>query len=377
MRLLQRPILTASVLLVSLLAFAGVAFAASADQTVSGTTDHAVFKTGDTITITGTVNGDIYCAGQTISINATVNGDVLCAGQSVDINGTVNGNVRAAGESINLDGLVTRSVTLVGQNITVAGSSHVTDDATLSGQNINVDGSVGRDVWAAANQMTINSMVGRNITASRVNNLTLSGGADVGGDVTYTSPQTLQRDHGARVSGTVTYHNYQPHHNSSPIGFLWFVKAYWYLAMIVLGLVLVALFPRQFKAWNPEWGKAFWWKMLIGFLASFVVPAVIILLLLSVIGLPIGLLLLILWIAAAFIATPLSSYFVGNLVVPKLHPVLMVLIGGAILGVVELIPVLGWIVGFAAYWFGTGVLLKGIWRSYKKASGIKPLNEEG
>ncbi|MFI5275376.1 MAG: hypothetical protein ACHQT5_00960 [Candidatus Saccharimonadales bacterium] len=372
----HRPLLTLSVLLVSLISFAGVAYAASANQTVSGNTDHTVFKTGDTINITGTVNGDIYCAGQTISIDATVNGDVLCAGQSVDINGTISGNVRVAGEYVNLNATVTNNATLLGQDITVARSAHIGQDITLSGQNVTLNGGVGRDVWTTTNLMTVNGTVGRNFTAAHVGTLTLASGAHIAGDLTYTSMQKLQKGSSARVAGTTTYHVSQVHH-ANFFGFLLLAKLYWFMAMLVLGVVLVTLFPRQFERWNPEWGKVFWWKVLIGFVASFVVPALIILLVLSLLGVPLALLILLLWIVAAFIATPLAGYFVGSLVVPRLHPVLMVLIGGAILGAVELIPFIGWIVGVVAYWFGTGALLKGIWGTYKSASGIKPVNEKG
>ena len=372
----HRPLLTLSVLLVSLISFAGIAYAATSNQTVSGNTNQTVFKTGDTVNITGTVNGDIYCAGQTISIDATVNGDVICAGQSVDINGTINGNVRAAGEAVNLNAHVTDNATLLGQDITVSRSAHVGQDITLSGQNVTLNGGVGRDVWTTSNLMTVNSTIGRNFTAAHVGALTLSSGTSIGGNLNYTSTQKAKIGSGAHVAGTTTYH-YSPMHHPNFFGFWLIVKLYWFIAMIVLGMVLVALFPRQFKRWNVEWGKAFWWKVLMGFVASFVVPALIILLALSVLGVPLALLLLLLWIVAAFLATPLSSYFVGSLVVPRLHPVLMVLIGGAILGIVELIPFIGWIIGVFAYWFGIGVLLKGTWGSYKRASGIKPVNEEG
>lgn len=339
-------------------------YAAGGSQVTQGSADHSVYKVGDTVLVTGTINGDVFCVGQTVTIDATVNGDVLCTGQSVTVSGRVNGNVRLAGQDVNLSAVVTRGAAMAGQSVTVESAAQVGQDASLAAQSATIDGTVGRDLNGTAGMMTLGGRVGRNADL-RVDNVTLGSTAAVADNLTYTSPNTLHRTAGAQVLGTIIHHKAAVHNRAGTGAFIWF-EVYWLAAIVVLGVVLEALFPRLFWGWNPVYGAGFWWSLLVGFVAMFVVPVVIAALLATVIGAPLGILLLLLWLAAALLAMPLAAYFIGSLAVSNLHPVLRILVGGIILGVVELIPVIGWIVGLIAYWVGSGILLRGIKRSYRR-----------
>ena len=76
---------------------------------------------------------------------------------------------------------------------------------------------------------------------------------------------------------------------------------------------------------------------------------------------------LLIWVATAMVSMTFASYFIGSLIARKLHPVLIVLIGGVVLGLLELIPVVGWVFALLAYWIGTGVLLSGIRNSFNNS----------
>lgn len=344
---------------------AGVVYAAGMNEVVSGVTSHSVYKAGNTVTINGVVNGDIFCAGQTITIDATVNGDVLCAGQDINVQGRINGNVRLGGQTVTLGATVAGSASIAGESTTIESGASVGRDLSLAAQSATIDGNVTRDLTGAVSTATLGSYVGRNVLL-RVNYLTLTTGASVQGNLTYTSLHTLQRSTGARVAGTTTYHVAQA--SNQGVGGLVWARVFWAIAIAVLGVVLIALFPQLFHRWTPDWGADFWWALLIGFVAMFAVPVISFVLALTLIGIPLAIVVLLLWIVEAFVAVTLSAYFTGRLVVPQLHPVLIMLIGGVILGVIELIPVLGWIVGFVAYWVGSGILLRGLRQHYVKPS---------
>lgn len=344
--------------------FVGATYAATVSRTVSGVTDRSVYEAGNTITVSGVVNGDIVCAGQTITITATVNGDVLCAGQTVDVQGKVHGAVRLVGQTVTLGAMVTGNVSLVGQSVSVENGAALGRDLSLAAQTVAVDGSVARDITGVANDMTLNSQVGRDVTL-HVTQLTLAQKADIAGSITYTSSHQLRQRTGAQLHGVLTYHETQVHHRSALGRIIW-VGICWLLTLAVLSVVLVALFPRQFRRWCPAWGATFWWALLVGFIAMIVVPILAILLMLTVVGIPLGLLLFILWIAVALAAMPLAAYFAGRQLAPDLHPVLIVLIGSLVLGILGLIPFVGWIIDLVAYWVGSGALLIGLRHAYAK-----------
>ena len=148
---------------------------------------------------------------------------------------------------------------------------------------------------------------------------------------------------------------------------LFYARLFGIGALIIMSIVLVAIFPQIFSKWNIGYGKRFWWAMLTGLISMIVVPIVIFALFITVIGAPLGFLLLLIWVATAMVSMTFASYFIGSLIARKLHPVLIVLIGGVVLGLLELIPVVGWVFALLAYWLGMGLLLSGIKNSFNNS----------
>jgi hypothetical protein len=345
----------------------GAASALQQNSVARGTNDKSIHKAGQNVDITGTVNGDVYCAGQTVTVDATVNGDVLCAGQTVTVDGTVHGNVRVAGQTVSLNSQVDKSVTIAAQTANIGSGTKIGNDLSLFARSTHVNGNVGRDITGGSEDMTISGTVGRNIDAN-VDTLVLESGAKVGGNVTYTSQHTVQMDRGAVVSGQVIKHapskQANHHHVGSVAGWLLFGLIV-FLMMLVFALVLVALFPWFFREASQTMRGWPWWELLIGFLASLFVPAIIFMLLLTIVGIPLAILLILFWIAASLVSGTLTAFYIGRLLLPRRSAPLMMLVGGVLLAVLYLIPFLNLIVIPLAYWIGLGLLLVYLWRGWR------------
>lgn len=361
----RKTITVAATALAVLVAGAGVAYAVNENSLTQGNTDHTIYKFGRTITVTGHVNGDIFCAGQTVTIDAEVNGDVLCAGQTVTIHGTVHGNVRAAGQTVTLDATVGNNASLAGQDVTVPENTQIGRDVSAAGQTLTLAGGIGRDLDASGNTLTLNGLIGRNVSVHVGDKVDLQHGAQIKGSLTYTAPHHLSQAAKAQVSGTVAYHQ-AVHHRPGHAGWPALWRVYGLVAMGVLALVLVALFPQLIRRWNNLAVTGFGWALLTGFVAMFAVPIIIIITFVTFVGAPLGILLLLLWIVAAMLSAPIAMYFVGSRIAPKLHPLLIMLVGVAVVGVVELFPYFGPLLGLLSYWLGTGVLLLNLKRIYQK-----------
>lgn len=102
------------------------------DEVVTGT----LFAGGNTVTIDGTIHGDLLCGSQSVLITGLVDGDVICAGQSIHIDGAVTGSVRAAGQSIEIAGPVGRNVTIAAQTLMLDRSSTVSGEVLFAGQTL-------------------------------------------------------------------------------------------------------------------------------------------------------------------------------------------------------------------------------------------------
>lgn len=359
----RKTITAVATVLATFMTVMGVAYAATDHSVVRGNTDHTIYKFGREITITGQVDGDIYCAGQTVVIDAEVNGDVLCAGQTVTVNGDVAGNVRAAGQTINLGGQVGVNASLAGNSVTVNEKATIGRDLSATADTMIVNGSVGRDLDAAGNKLTIDTTVGRHVDAAVGNELLLGSSARISGNLNYHGVNdNLQQAGAAQVVGKVTYHKEEVKDD----GWAAFWRVYFMVAKIVVAVVLVALLPQVFRRWHglarQRWGAA----LLTGFIAMFAWPLAALALLATVFGAPLGILLILLWLVALFPSAVLAMYTVGHLIGPKLHPLLIALLGALALGLLEMLPWVGGIVLMLAYWFGTGAFLLNVRQAYKK-----------
>ena len=346
---------------------AGVAFAAGNDSVVSGTTDHTVYKAGASVTITGTVNGDIFCAGQTVTIDAVVNGDVICAGQSVTVNGTVNGNVRVAGQTVNIGAKVNRNASLAAQDAALQSNATISSDLGIAAQTATIDGQVGRDVNSVANTLALNSSVGRNVEAN-AQKLELGNAGRLVGNLTYTSPRLVKESNGATIAGKVTYHQSAPSHPGHRIAHLWVLRSFYVdLALLVASMVLVALAPQVFGRWNKTARAKPWQALLAGFVAMFVVPALVIALALTIVGIPLAGVVVLAWILALFLSAPITAFYLGSLILKqeKRAPLVM-LVGAVVLALICLVPILGGIVTVVAMWFGAGNLILNLRKLYQK-----------
>ncbi len=363
---MRRLLLSVSVITVGL--FCLVVGAAHAQSIKSGNSasvaagekiDSSLWMAGHDIDVAGEVNGDIYCVGQNINISGTVHGDVICAGQTINISGTVDGDIRVAGQTISLNGSVSHNVSVAGQSITSDGKSKVDGDLSLAGRDITLNGSVGRDLLAAGNTLTVHNSIGRNVRA-RIQNLTLGSNAKVGGNLAYTSNNDASILPGAVVGGQTI--KSEPQQRSGNNFGLWHSAAwfafYLALAMLVMALVLVALFPKVIHDTTNVAITSFWRAFLTGLLAAIIMPFLLVLLFITVVGIPLALLLLFGWLAISLLSGIFSAYYLGRRLWHGQHnPILIMLAGSILLILLYLIPVVDFFAFVVAYWLGVGMIL--------------------
>ena len=325
--------------------------------------DQTLFAYGRTIDVAGTVNGDIFCAGQNVTITGTVTGDVICAGQTVHVAGDVGGNVRVAGQNVTIAGTIARNLTVGGQSVVLDDSGHVHGDAEVGGQSVTLNGAIDRDLAAGATALTLSGIVARDVTATTAD-LTLGGNARIGGDLTYTSMNTLTRASGSHVGGTIARHNPPADHGNgmwsgAVIGGGFMMALYTFAAFLLIALALILLFPGFIHAATEVAVAAPWKTLLVGFLASIIVPVVILALMFTAIGVPLALLALLTWVVVVCVSVPFAAYYLGSLLLSKStnNPIWMMLLGAAIILILFMIPIIGFLTWLVAMWFGLGIIL--------------------
>ena len=366
MKRVKLIILSFGVLILGVVAFAGVTSAQSVKTgdvvtVASGEkVDSLLFASGSNIDIAGTVNGDVFCAGQTITISGTVRGDVFCAGQTINVSGKVEGSVRLAGQAVTLGGTIGGSATVASQTLSLEKNSFVQRDLVGGAQTASLNGTISRDVAIGATNVTINGQVGRNVQGE-VEALTVGSTGQVGGDVSYTSNTGAIVNPGGTIAGTVTRTPLKQQPKSSSFALFeltFFSFIYTFVTLLILALALVLFVPSTLHEAASATLRSPGRIVLTGLVGVIVIPILIFGLLISFIGLPLGILVLLLWLVILIISGPFAGYTLGRVILKtEKNPFFIMLLGSSLLLVSYFIPIIGFLTALAAYLFGTGMIL--------------------
>lgn len=301
-----------------------------------------------------TVEGDLSAVGGSVVVRGHVTGDVEAVAGSVVVTGTVDGDVTGAAGSVRIDG------TVGGRVRVAAGSLWIGSDAMIDG-----------DVDAAVGSATIAGTVGGTVRIG-ADSIDLRPSAVVEGDLAYEG--TLEMGEGATVEGTVRE---DPDLVFGPgvrlptvppgVGLL-----YGFLAHLLLGAVLLLAFPLFSSRTvdraldDPLRSGGVGLLLLVG------IPVVAVLVMLTVVGIPFGLLglglyALLLWVGFVYGAFALGSLALSR--VGREHRWGALALGLAVLVALQWLPVLGGLLRFVALVAGFGALLRGLYEAYEVRRG--------
>ena len=377
---LKRLLVSGTAAIAAVAVFGAVAMAASQPRTVilpkSQTVNHDYYVYGGTVDVAGTVNGDVYAAGGQVTVDGTVNGDVLAVGGTLTISGQVNGNVRAAGGQITINGTVVRNVTLAGGNLEVGSSGNINGNVVAASGTLLVAGGIKGDLRAAGGTMTLTGPIGGNVDVAD-SQLTVGSGAVIGGHLTYLSQANASIDSGAQT-GPVTHSlpsQNQPTRLTRPSG-LW-TRLYWLVEMVLIGALLLLLVPNYTQAVASSIQTKPWIALGLGFAGLILAPIAAVILLVTIIGAPIGLALMMRYIGALLLSHIWVALLTGQLAAKALktssNVYLALLVGAVVLTLVSWIPFLGPLVSFVVLLFGLGGFIYGtskLFRSLRQEAKI-------
>lgn len=330
----------------------------------------AEFKNGDSITIPEDeiISDDLYVAGGTVTINGTIEGDLIVGGGIIDVKGTVNGDVIAGGGTITLRGIVLDDVRAAGGQITIEGQ--ITDDLLASGGIITLGkgGSIGGNVKVAGGDVILGGISGT--VEAAVGKLTIQDSAVIGGNVRYWSEEDAQLDPDAKITGVIEKQTLS-HGKNFYIGSVNPVIA------TIIGIIVTAFFawffsyafPNKTESMLSSSRKEVGTHILWGFLGLVGLPGLAILLCVSVVGLPAGMLILLafpLVIALGWLVSVLMAGYIATQILTKKPGAtwLYALTGAILLSLFGLLPFVGWIVTSFFFLAGLGSLIRFDWRLY-------------
>ena len=328
--------------------------------------------------------GDLYAAGESIRVDGRLAGDLVAGAQRVRVDGQVDGDLFAAARTVDLRGPVGDSSRVVGDQVTVnasidgdliAGGNRlqILDGAVIRGglaaaaSSLELDGVVEENLYVAAGEIVVRGIVRGDATVI-ADRLDLDPGARIEGDLDYRTRIPLSAEAAALVGGEVRYEEPVDDDDGGVLFWSWQTGA----AMFA-GLLAVALFRRMVGqlvsavAGEPTLGA------LLGFGAFLIVPVGAAVVMVTVVGLPVGIIAVLLFGMAVYVAKLPIAVWAGGQLLTRVgstdpSPYAAMAVGILVLYLLFAIPWLGGVFWLVATCLGLGAMvLSG--RRYLTANG--------
>jgi len=332
---------------------------------------------GDTITIASgeVIDSDLYVAGDTIIIDGTINGDLIAAGEIIRVNGPVNGNIIAAGGTVHINGEVTHAVRIIGGTLNISGT--IGRDLLVAGEEVSLSSTaeIGNDLLLGAGTALIDGLIKGDVN-SGVENLTILSTASIQGKLTYISENEATIQSGSQIKGPIIHklpdikerlavgtHRLPAVKERLTIVGFW-GRVIGFLMTLLLGIVIVLLAPRRMKAITESIRTRPWASLGWGAIILIFTPIAALIVCITIIGLPLGLITLVLYGIALYLTQLFAGLFIGQLIIGSSREVVSkgalvgaLALGLAILNLLTLIPYLDFVIGLATVLFGLGAML--------------------
>lgn len=348
---------------------AAIALAAPAEAAVMRAGDEVIVPAGQTITddlyvaggdvtIDGRVTGDLVIAGGTITVNGRVDGDVLAAGGQVRLNGPVGETVRAASGDLRIAAPIEGDLLGMAGALRTTPQAAVSGESYLSGGDLRLDGRLGQALEARAGSLRLGGTVD-GPARLYAESLTVGPGARITGPLAMDTESASPIAEGAVVQGEIRQ-NVIEREEAGGLGG-WVLG---FLMALVVGLTLLWLMPATADRSSRLAVHSPGQRLLIGFLTLLVAPTVAVLFMITVVGIPLGLLLLAAFGIALYLSQLVVAWTAGRRLLAGRVDMRRyagkagaLALGLLIVYLLRAIPFLGWLVTLAIVVWGLGTLV--------------------
>lgn len=329
-----------------------------------------IYIAGGNVTSAGALGADLIAAGGTVLVSGDVAADLAAAAGSVTVLGNVGDDVRAAGGNILLRSEVGGDVVLAGGQLNIGGS--IAGDLLAGGGAVRVDAPVSGNVRIGGGDVYLNSAISGNVEVY-TDKLTLGKGARIAGSLTYAAGKEATMEEGAVVSGEVTFNKRE---RTVSVGGIVAIISLALIATTLSQLAAALLLGLVFRRYAVRLVETAAAKPLLevgrGLIICIVLPVASLMLLWSLIGIPLGILGLLIFamtIVFLWIMTPVllgsfayRSFFGGEFDVNWKT----ILLGVFVYALLGLIPIVGWLAQFILMLLTLGAVAKMKWEIAKE-----------
>lgn len=334
----------------------------ASDETITGN----LLAASERVVVDGTISGDLIVAATYITVTGRVEGDIIAIGQDINIEGEVGGNIRVIASSVYINSLVSRNLNVLASTFIIGKDSRIGWDVISAAVDTTVRGNIIGSLSSYSQNIFISGKIGKNanlkLYSSKEGALIVDNNATINGDFNYSANNELILENASAISGEVTFNKIDEQTRTPISSWLW-SRLFSLLSLLFIGSIFVFFLSSASQSVIQRATSKTGYSILIGAAAFLIIPPLVIISALTIIGLPLSLILLCLWLAFIFIGKAMAALILGDVIIKKLfkkeysHLFWPLLIGVIILALLFSIPWFGWLVNLAAIWLGWGSII--------------------
>lgn len=319
----------------------------------------SLYSAGNMINVDANVEKGIHVAGNVITVNGDVGESIYSGAGTFVLKGNVGSSVHVGGGNVVIEGNITDDLFIGGGNVVISDKSTIGGDIIIGGGTVDIQGSVKGNAYLAGGIITIGGQIDGSVEVKEADELRIEDGAIIGGNLEYFVHKEVNISDGAVVSGQITINDKmkgQKDLNKGAVlgvvfAFLSIVLLIKMFGLVVIGLIMVYIFKGLTERVVKEGFNNFWKSFGIGFAFLFLVPIFSVVLMITLVGIWLGIVTLMLYFVFLTIAASITSIIFGvwlaHLLFKKKDYLSdwKIVIGGVLaLTIVGLIPFVGWVI---------------------------------
>jgi len=354
--------------------------------------DDDIFIGANKVSFQSEISGDLIGGSQELDFSGNSLGNIIWAAKWIIIKGPVDRSVRCFAQTIDINAPIGRNLIAFGQNINIGPGTRIGKDALISGGSIEYEGYVRENLRIVGERVIIAGTVVGNLDI-RAAELEIKPNTIIEGNLIYSSPEKAKIEDSVIINGEITWtksetdKSEQKYQAFKPITFFLFSFLIFnficsliifiitlilnnsllipsiFIALIVCGIVITSLSKNTAFKTVAVLEKRFFISLGLGLLLILLFPLATILTTVTIIGMPLGLLIIFAFGILGFAGAIYAAQFIGGLITRLVSVndntsyILKMMIGVIILAGLILIPVVGWIIAVLTLASGLGALI--------------------
>jgi cytoskeletal protein CcmA (bactofilin family) len=358
---------------------AGIGTAATDDEAHASIGDTRL-TAGDIVMLDEPIEGNAFAAGARVEVRERVDRSAFVSGGDVTVAGSVGRNLYAAGGDVRLEGEVEGTARAAGGKIRVTREARIDGDTSLAGGSIEVDGAVGGRLRAYGESIDINGIVGGDVEVAG-EKIRIGPDARIAGRLEYRSGRDIVVHPEAQVAlGVTEQHRDRRWLRRVGEGAAIAGGITISLGVVLLGALLILGMPSFSREAAATIRRKPWQSAGLGCIMLIGVPFAIIVLLVTVIGIPLALLLIFGYVVLLLLGYLVAAIFVGDTALERISSAkldsvwwraLFLFLALIAIAIVKQVPVVGGLVVLALFIAGIGAFTMRSWQGFRlEADGV-------